>query len=253
MRATLLILIAFVFAAAAAPARADAATDEFKARIEAALAINDATKRSAAIGALFYQEALDDWSKGLVKRVVGIVAKKQGHNISFVSLSPDTELIHIVDGFEYRPNLQPLGQVVFTDPAADPGNDTKVLYGRPAFPLPGNEDRLFFPLTVRRLVNPDAPPDRQLQILTIGNAHPPAEFEGWCDIALSNNTVKRITLDDQNVGNQTRIMRGQSIEACEVTNTGGRGGLSLRLYEDDREIFIRQIETPETTITYRKP
>ncbi|NNE84673.1 MAG: hypothetical protein HKN28_11950 [Alphaproteobacteria bacterium] len=253
MRATLLILIAFVFAAAAPLARADAATDEFKARIEAALAINDATERSAAIGALFYREALDDWSQSLVERVIGIVAKKQGHDISFVDLSPDTDLIQIVDGFEYRPNLEPMGQVVFTDPAADPGNDTKVLYGRPALPSPGNEDRLFSPLTVRRLVNPNAPPDKQLQMIAIGGAHPPAEFEGWCDIALSNNTVKRITLDDQDIGNQTRIMRGQSIEACEVTNTGGRGSLSLRLYEGDREIFIRQIETPEATITYRKP
>ena len=49
------------------------------------------------------------------------------------------------------------------------------------------------------------------------------------------------------------ILRGQTIEACELTNTGGHGPLSLRLYEDDREIFIQQIEPPETTITYRKP
>ncbi|NKB49748.1 MAG: hypothetical protein GKS02_10365 [Alphaproteobacteria bacterium] len=248
MRALLIVLIAAISTAFAPSARADAATDAFKARIEAALAIGDEAGRSAAVGALFNQVAVDDWSKSLVDRVIAIVAKKRGHDISFIPLSPDTELLHVVDGYEYRPNLEPLGQVVFTDPAADPGNDTKVLYGSRA-----GDGQLFFPLTVRVLVNQDAPPDKQLQILTIGSAHPPATFEGWCDIALSNNTVTRITLDDQDVGNQTRIMRGQSIEACEVTNTGGRGGLSLRLYEDDREIFLEQIEVPDAVINYRKP
>lgn len=248
MRALLIMLIAVVFVAMAPGVRADAASDAFKARIEAALAIDDEAERSVAVGALFYQDALDDWSKSLVDRVTAILAKKQGHSISFVSLPAETELVHIVDGYEYRPNLEPLGQVVFTDPAADPGNDTRVLYGRRTV-----DDRLFFPLTIRVLVNPDAPPDKQLQMIAIGAASPTVTFEGWCDIALSNNTIKRVILDDQDVGNQTRIMRGQSIEACEVTNTGGRGGLSLRLYEDDREIFIEQIETPEALITYRKP
>jgi len=248
MRAFLFILISLVVAAAAPAAGADALSDEFKARIEAALAIDDESERFVAVGELFHREGLDDFSAGLIDRVTGILIKLQGRDITFEPLPPDIELLHVVNGYEYRPNLEPLGRVVFTDPAAEPGNDTKVLYGRHP-----SEQRYFFPLTVRELVNPDAPPDKQLQILTIGNAHPPATFTGWCDIALSNNTVKRVKLEDQEVGNQTFIMSGQSIESCEVTNTGGRGGLSLRLYEDDREIFLRQIEMPETTITYSKP
>jgi hypothetical protein len=248
MRTTLFILTAFVVAITAPTARADELSDEFKARIEAALAIKDEGARFVTVGDLFYREGIDEFSAGLIDRVTGIVTKLQGRDITFEPLPPDLELLHVIDGYEYRPNLAPLGRAVFTDPAAAPGNDTKVLYGRPP-----NEQRYFFPLTARVLVNPDAPPDKQLQILTIGAAHPPATFTGWCDIALSNNTVKRVTLDDQNVGNQTFIMRGQSIDACEVTNTGGRGSLSLRLYEDDQEIFIRQIETPEATITYSKP
>ncbi len=248
MRIPLIILMMFAAVAAAPTARADALTDEFKARIEAALALDDDTERFVAVGNLFYREELDEFSAGLIDRVASIVAKLRGRDIAFEPLPPDIELLHVLDGYEYRPNVEPLGRVVFTDPAAAPGNDTKVLYGRHP-----SEQRYVFPLTTRVLVNPDAPPDKQLQILTIGIAHPPATFTGWCDIALSNNTIKRLTLEDQNVGNQTLIMRGQSIEACEVTNTGGRGGLSLRLYEGDREIFIRQIEMPEATITYRKP
>ena len=101
-------------------------------------------------------------------------------------------------------------------------------------------------------MNPDALPDKQLQMIAIGLTFPASTFDGWCDIALSNNTIKRVKIDDQKVGNQTMIMRGQSIEACEITNTSS-GTLRLRLYEDDREIFIQQIETPQTTITYRNP
>lgn len=248
MRALLYILMAFVLAAAAPAARADALADEFQARIEAALAIDDEVEQYTAVDALFYRSDVDDWSEGLVERVVKIVTKLRGRDVTFEALPPDIELLHVVDGYEYRPNVEPLGRVVFTDPAAAAGNDTKVLYGRHP-----NEQRYVFPLTTRVLVNPDAPPDKQLQMIVIGLTHPPSTFAGWCDIALSNNTVKRVALDDQNVGNQTRIMRGQSIEACEVTNTAGRGTLSLRLYEDDEEIFIKRIETPEATITYAKP
>ncbi len=247
MRIPALLLAALILTAPVA-APADELSDAFKARIEAALAIDDEAQRFVAVGDLFLRNDIDDFSLGLLDRVSGIISELRGHDITFEALPPDVELVHVVDGFEYRPNVEPLGRVVFTDPAADPGNNTKILYGRHP-----DEPRFVFPLTVRQLVNPDAPPDKQLQILTIGFAHPPATFEGWCDIALSNNTIKRVEIDHQNVGNQTLILRGQSIEACEVTNTGGRGGLSLRLYEDDREIFLKQIETPEARISYRKP
>ena len=157
MRTALFILTAVVFAAAAPTARADASQDEFQARIEAALAIGDEAERASAVGALFYRGDLGEWAQSLVERVIKIVAEKQGHDISFERLSPDTETLHVIDGYEYRPNIKPLGQVIFTDPAADPGNNTKVLYGRHP-----NEERFYFPLTVRLLVNPDAPPDKQM-------------------------------------------------------------------------------------------
>ena len=251
MQAFAALLTGLVMSAlVAAPlARADALQDELKARIEAALAHEDAAARFSAVHALFHSDgADDDFTLGLLSRVAGIVVELRGHAITFEALPAGVELLHVVDGYEYRPNVAPLGRVVFTDPAAAPGNDTKVLYGRHP-----DEARLVFPLTMRTLVNPDAPPDKQLQMLAVGQAHPPATFAGWCDIALSNNTTKRVAIDDQDVGNQTLIMRGQSIEACEITNTGGRGTLSLRLYEDDREIFVQQIELPATPITYRKP
>jgi hypothetical protein len=84
-------------------------------------------------------------------------------------------------------------------------------------------------------------------------AHPPATFHGWCDIRLSNGTVRRVALEDQGNGNQTRVMRGQAIDACEVVKTSPRGPLSLRLLEGDDTIFEERVETPEGRIRYPAP
>lgn len=245
MRSVLLVLMTFVLGAATHSAHSDTLQNEFKQRIQAALEIAEDDARVAAVTTLFYRGDLDDWSESLVRRTAERVAKLRGRDISFATLPATVETLHVINGYEYRPNLEPLGYVVFTDPAAAPGNNTKIFYGRP----PGRQ-RYHFPSTVRRLVNPDAPPDKQLQMLAMGAASPPVTFEGWCDIALSNNTVKRVRLHDQNIGNQTLIMRGQSIRACEVKNTSGRGSLSLRLYEDDKTIFERRVEMPQNAITY---
>ena len=228
--------------------RADANLEDFKARIETALSIPDDAARAKALKALFHRDALDDWSEKMAGRVAAHLEKLRGRAISFAPLPPGEASLHVVDGYEYHPNLEPLGHVVFTDPAARPGNNTKVLYGR--HPTQG---RYLFPVVVRKLVNPDAPKDKQLQMIAIGIAHPPLTFEGWCDIALSNNTIKRVRLHDQKIGNQTRIMRGQSINRCELTNTGARGSLSLRLFEDDKKVFEDQIDAPQNMIVYQKP
>lgn len=247
MRLLLLLTVAVNLGFAPVAARADALADAFKARIEAALAPADEAARLARIEKLFYRGGADDWAKKLGARTAKSLVTLHGQRISFVPLSRKSETMYVIDGYEYRPNLEPLGWVVFTDPAAAPGNNTKILYGRP----PGKQD-YFLPLTLRRLVNANAPPDRQLQILTVGNAYPASTFTGWCEIALSNNTVKRVTLADRKVGNQSLFLTGQSIRRCEVRNTTGRGSLSLRLYEDGRKLFERRVEFPKTVITYSK-
>lgn len=246
MRFLLFVLMIFLLGIKTHSAYSDTLENEFKTRIQAALGIAEDDARLAAVATMFYRGDLDDWAEDLARRTAGRVAKLRGRDISFAALPETVETLHVINGYEYRPNLEPLGYVVFTDPAAAPGNNTKIFYGRP----PGQKGYRF-PLTVRRLVNPNAPPDKQLQMLAIGAASPPVTFEGWCDIALSNNTVKRVRLHDQNIGNQTLIMRGQAIRRCEIENTSGRGSLSLRLYEDDKAIFERSIEMPQNSITYR--
>lgn len=220
--------------------------DEFKTRIESALRESDEQRKRQAIRALFYRQGLDEKTTGIMDRVVQRLAKTHRRHVAFAPLPDDATFVHILDGYEYRPNLEPVGYVVLTSPEDPPGNDTKIPYGR--HPESG---RYAFPSTIRTLVNPDAEPDKQLQIIAVGIAHPPMEFEGWCDIALSNGTTRRITLEDQGVGNQTRILRGQEIEACELTNRSNEGSLSLKLIQDGDTIFDRRIQPPETTITYR--
>jgi hypothetical protein len=242
-----LFLAVLSLALPAGEARADGLQDDFKQRIEVALNETDSEKKLAAVEALFYTDGLDQEMIRLTGRAAKRLAKTRRRTITFEPLPADTDLVHVVDGYEYRPNLAPLGYAVFSDPAEAPGNATRALYG----PHPEN-GRYYISATVRRLVNPDAAPDKQLQMIAIGVGHPAVTFEGWCDVALSNQTVKRITLEDQGVGNQTRILRGQAIRACELTNTAGRGTLSLRLLENDDLIFERRVEAPANTIIYAR-
>ncbi len=145
MRVVRYLLIAAVFATTAPQAGADPLQAEFTARIEAALAHPGEAARGEAVARLFHHDPADaGWAVELIPRVIRHIVRLADRRISFAPLSPETELVHIVDGYEYRPNLEPLGQVVFSNPAR-PGNDTKVLYGRHP-----REARLYFPLTTRR-------------------------------------------------------------------------------------------------------
>ncbi len=222
--------------------------DKFKTRVETAMRETDMTKKQTAVTALFYREGLDETTSGFTDRAIAMLVKTHRHNVNFVSLPDNKSFLHVLDGYEYRPNLKPLGYVVLTSPDDEPGNETKLPYG-----LNPDTKNYAFPSTIRKLVNANAQPDKQLQMMAIGIAHPPLTFKGWCDIALSNGTTKRITLDDQGIGNQTRIMRGQKINSCKLTSTSNNGALVLKLMEDDAEIFDTRIEPPETTITYDSP
>jgi hypothetical protein len=219
----------------------------FKQRIEAALAKADESGRRAAVSDLFHRGELDEWSASMAATTTAAIAALRGRSITFESLSADHKDRHVVDGYEYRPNVEPIGYAVFTDPAAAPGNNTRVLYGRTP-----DSDRLVFPLVVRTVVNADAAPDKALQMIAIGMAAEPVTFDGWCDIALSDGTTERVTLSDSGAGNQTQVVRGQSIEACEIVNTAGRGSLTLRLMEDQATVFTAAVEAPETRLAFRR-
>jgi len=218
--------------------------EAFTARVEEAFAAGDADERAGRIHALYHRDGVDEWTGRLVEQASSLLARTVDPVVTFEPPDSDATFLSVLDGYEYSPNLAPEGYVVLTLPDAEPGNETRIPYARRA------DGFHVFPAVTRRLVDPDALPDKQLQMIVIGVASPPSTFEGWCDLALSNGTTERLVLGDQGAGNQTRIQRGQRIEACEVTNTSERGSLSLRLLEDDTELFEGRVEAPDLRIVY---
>lgn len=247
MRIISLFLLIFFVVSFLPTAQAQSRKDAFKKRIESALREKNEQKKQDALVALFFREGLDKKTSGFADRAIKMLANTSRRKVTFAPLPHDAQFLHVLDGYEYRPNLEPIGYVVLTSPKDKPGNNTKIPYG-----LHPKSGRYAFPSTIRKLVNASAQPDKQLQMIAIGIAHPPLTFQGWCDIALSNGTTKRIELDDQGRGNQTRVMRGQKIEGCELTNITRKGSLSLKLVEDNDTIFDQRIEPPDLTITYKR-
>lgn len=215
--------------------------EAFKARIEAALAQPTEQARATAIESLYYTAGTDEQTSGFMGRAVGMLARRQGPAVSFTPLDPDFPMVNVLNGYEYRPNLEPLGLVKLS------GDE---LGGSSQLPYAKNGDQYVFPATVRRLVNAAAEPDSTLQIITIGMANPPLTFAGWCDVELSDRSIQRRKISDNGVGNNSLAFRGQAFKACEVRNTAGRGSLSLRLLVGDDTLFEHRVTYPDVEIRY---
>jgi hypothetical protein len=244
------ILVGMTFLCAAALGASSFANEslehELKDRIARAFQEQAGHLRIDKFSGLFFPAGLDDVTTGFADRAINMLAKTHRRDIGFEGLPKDQDFIHIIDGFKYEPNLTPIGYVVLTSPDDDPGNNTKIPFG-----LHPDGGHYIFPSTIRTLVNADAAPDRQLQMLAMGISHPALTFTGWCDILLSDMSTKRITLDDQGIGNQTKIMRGQKITGCEVVSTSQGGALVLKLMVNSETIFDGRIDSPEKTLVYR--
>jgi len=215
--------------------------DDFKLRIEAAVAHPTEQARAAAVEALYYTAGTDEQTRGFMSRAVGMLTKRRHPEVSLIPLDPDFAMVNVVNGYEYRPNLEPLGLVKLS------GDETG---GSSQLPYAKHGDRYVFPATVRRLVNADAKPDLTLQVITSGMAHPPLTFAGWCDVELSDRSIQRRKISDNGVGNNTLVFRAQAFKACEVRNTAGRGSLSLRLLVDGDTLFENRVTYPEAAIRY---
>jgi hypothetical protein len=231
------VLATLAFSILFVPPAAAESLDEFRGRVAAAYSADDKIK---ALRALFYfrgvdAETLARYDERLIPRVLG---KYDSPTIAFDQLPADFDPLQVLDGYEYRPNLRPIGYLV--------------LNGRTRVPFGVHMGRYYFPGVLRKAVNPNAPPDKTLQMMVVGFADPPVEFEGYCDIMQSNRKLRRLVLTNNGHGNRTLVVRAQRIESCRVTNTSGRGSLSLRLTENDAEFFKSQVEAPETTITYHR-
>lgn len=215
--------------------------EEFKSRIESAYQQN---ARTEAVKSLFYQQDLNDEMAAMLEQTVQRISEQDKVNVSFLPLPDDKKLVAVVDGYEYRPNLEVIGYVDIGENSM--GGTTRAPYGK------APDGKYYFTATTKKLVNAGAEPDKQIQMIAIGMGNPQITFEGWCDILLSNNETSRRKLHDQGVGNQTLVMYGQKIQKCQLTNTSERGSLSLRLLSDKDLVFEKRIQAPDNMIIYNE-
>lgn len=236
MRAWLLMASILPVLFAQSPAVAGT-RDAFAARIAQAF---QAADKTAALKGLFYLEGVDAESLTLYEqRIIGrMLAKYDAPTIGFEDLPSDFDPTYVSNGYEYQPNVAPLGYVVLD------GN-TRLVFGQRA-------GRHYFAGVSRRAVNLGGPPDRLVQMMAIGQAHPPVRFEGFCDVMQSNGQLKRMTLADEGRGNTTVAMMAQHIAACEVTMLSRDGTLSLTLREGESDIFTQRIAPSDVKIVYRR-
>ena len=128
--------------------------EDFTARLEAAFADGDAEERAARIRALFHPDGVDEMTGQLLDRASQMLARTAEPVITFEPPDADATFVSVLDGYEFSPNLVPEGYVVLTIPGAEPGNETRIPYARRA------DGYHVFPSVMRRLVNPDAQPDK---------------------------------------------------------------------------------------------
>lgn len=217
----------------------DAAAEDLEAFRTRIFAASEAEDAHGAMLALIFTDGMDQWESDLAGRTAERLAGIESADVSFEPLPDDFEEVNVVDGAELRAYPTPEGLVTFS---RESGATSSIPYGR--------EQGRYWIIGTRRTVVAEGVEDATLQILAMGFASPPAEFQGWCDVLLSNGEVRRVEVDDQGIGNQTRIVRGQAINACELRNTGGRGALSLRLLVDSEEVFEGRAEMPEEIVRY---
>lgn len=218
------------------PAKAET-LDEFANRIGAAYRAAD---KDAALKALFYLDGVDPdtmkmYEQRTIKRMLG---RYDSPAITFEPVPAGNDFTYVAQGYEYRPNLKIVGYAVLN-------GKTKAPYG-----IRG--DRHYFIGVLRTKIEPPPPPDTLLQMMVIGMGSPPVTFTGYCNVLQGNGKLRRMELEDSGRGNTTSAIMAQSIEQCELTNTSGRGALSLRLSEGETEIFKQRVEAPDATITYRR-
>lgn len=218
------------------PARAES-VDAFLSRVRQAYAAAD---RTAALKEQFYLEGMDAESLAMYDRLIfrRMLDKYDNPSLAVEALPEDFDPLQVAGGYEYRPNLKPLGYVVI-------GGRTRALYGR-------HGDRYYFTgVTRTRIANP-AGPERMLQMIVMGMAHPAIEFDGYCEVTLANRDRKRVRLNDEGLTSKTMLVTGVRIESCEVRNLSGRGSLMLRLLEGEDQIFDRQVDSPQHEISFTR-
>lgn len=211
--------------------------DDFLARVAKAYASPD---KRAALRDLFFMDGMDAETVEIYdSRIIGrMLGKHDSPSLAVEPLPADFDPIQVGGGYEYRPNLMPLGYLVVD-------GKTRAPYG-----LHG--DSFYIVGMARTAIENPAGPEQMLQMIVMGLGNPQIRFDGYCDLLLANRSVKRVGLHDEGLTSKTMMVTGVRIESCELRNLSGQGTVMLRLLEGDDQIFDHQVEFPEKTISFAR-
>ena len=211
--------------------------DDFLARVARAYA---SPEKHSALRDLFYMEGMDAdtiemYDSRIIDRMLG---KYETPSLAIEPLPADFDPLQVGGGYEYRPNLAPLGYVVV-------GGKTSALYGQ-------RGDNFYLVGVVRTAIENPAGTEQMLQMIVMGFGQPQVGFDGHCDVLLANSSVKRVRLHDEGLASRTMMVTGVRIETCELHSLSDQGSLMLRLLEGDDQIFDRQVDFPERSISFTR-
>lgn len=228
------LFFAVILGIAPLPAAAETAED-FIRRIEAAYAAPD---KAAALRALYYFEGMDDATRQMYEdRIIGRhMMKIETPAVLLEPLPGDFNPLQVGGGFEYRPNLEPLGYVVLN-------GKTRALYGR-------HGETYYLAGVIRTPVTDPVGAEVMLQMIVMGFGSPQIRFAGYCDLLLANGNMFRAKLSDEGQGSRTMLVTGVKIQSCELKNQSDHGSMKVLLLEGDNRIFENQVDHPETLIVF---
>jgi len=221
---TILSVAAGLLALPAASSHAET-LDDFAKRVKSAYAAED---KHQAIKSLFNLQGMDDELIAIYdKRTIPMLLRRTAETVTFEELPSDFGGVYVQKGYEYRPNLKPLGLLVLND-------KTRAPYGK-------IDERYYITGMSRKLVNADPPAEITVQVNVFGFSTPPVRYSGSCEILQSNGTTMTMAIEDTGVGNNTMAMNAVRIESCRVTKQSGDGPLTMRVLEADAVLFEQQV------------
>lgn len=199
--------------------------EDFANRVQSAFAAAD---QHQAVKSLFNLQGMDDEVIALYdKRTIPMLLRRPAETVTFEDLPSDFRGEYVQKGYEYRPNLKPLGLLVLN-------GKTRAPYGK-------IDERYYITGMSRKLVNADPPAEITVQVNVFGFSTPPARYSGSCEILQSNGKTMTMAIEDTGLGNNTMAMTAVRIESCRVTKLSGDGPLTMRVLEADAVLFEQNV------------
>lgn len=210
--------------------------DDFANRVKSAFAAQDPHN---AVKSLFRLQGMDDEVIALYdKRTIPMLLRRPAETVAFEDLPADFRSEYVQQGYEYRPNLTPLGYLVLN-------GKTRVPYGK-------IDERFYITGMSRKQVNANPPAEITVQVNVFGFSTPPVRYSGSCDILQSNGKTITMAIEDTGIGNNTMAMNAVRIESCRVTKQSGDGPLTMRVLEADAVLFEQQVSDIGASLVFSR-